>query len=388
LITHPLRERLKIHSSRRDKQGAQVTLHATRKASRSRVDKAGRELVATSDGAQVPEEPLSVINDWRSFHTFPLNSITVVLKQKSRRIQNDALVVQRLKRARSILGKLVREQSMRLTQMQDIGGCRAVFDSVESVYRLKESYLDNKGQYEIVHIDDYIRAPKPSGYRSLHLVLRYKSKKHPQYDNLLLEVQARTLTQHAWATAVETVGAVLGQALKSSEGEESWLSYFQNASLALEYVERPIFTTIIPQSLGTIARNLAALDKKLQVSKKLNSYRDALRATESTLIRKDGYFLLVLLPAQPELQIFYFAKRNAEEAYREYERYERLLPLQPDDPQLPLFPDLANYTGAQAVLVGAESFKSLRDSYPNYYLDTEHFLDNVQRFVHRYRRTP
>lgn len=365
-----------------------MTLHSTTKTSRSRVDKAGRELVAASGDSQVSEESLVIINNWRSFHAFPLNSITVVLKQKARRVQNDALVVQRLKRARSILGKLVRERGMRLTQMQDIGGCRAVFSSVEAVYRLKESYLDNKGQYEIVQIDDYIRAPKRSGYRSLHLILKYKSKKYPQYDNLLLEVQARTLTQHAWATAVETVGAVLGQALKSSEGEEAWLSYFQNASLALEYIEKPIFTTIIPQSLGTIARNLAALDKKLQVSKKLNSYRDALLATENTALRKDGYFLLVLLPAQPELQIFYFAKRNAEDAYREYERYERLLPLQPNDPQLPLFPDLANYTGAQAVLVGAESFKSLRDSYPNYYLDTEHFLDNVQWFVQKYRRAP
>ncbi|MFC5578055.1 RelA/SpoT domain-containing protein [Lysobacter niabensis] len=365
-----------------------MTSPTAKKNSRTRVDRAGRELVAASEGTEVPEESLAVVNDWRSFHAFPLNSITVVLKQKSRRIQDDALVVQRLKRVRSIISKLVLKPSMRLTQMQDIGGCRAVFDSIESVYRLKDSYLDNKGQYEIVHIDDYIRAPKPSGYRSLHLVLKYKSKKYPQYDNLLLEVQARTLTQHAWATAVETVGAVLGQALKSSEGEEAWLSYFQNASLALEYVEKPMFTTIIPDSLGGIARKLVALDKELQVSKKLNSYRDALRATENTALKKDGYFLLVLLPAQPELQIFYFAKKNADEAYREYERYERLLPMQPNDPQLPLFADLANYTGAQAVLVGAESFKSLRESYPNYYLDTEHFLDSIQNFMQRYRRAP
>lgn len=365
-----------------------MTLHSTRKNSRTRIDRAGRELVAASERSEIPEESLAVINNWRSFHTFPLNSITVGLKEKSRRIQEGALVVQRLKRTRSILGKLIREPSMRLTQMQDIGGCRTVFSSIDSVYALKKSYLNHNGQYEVVRIDDYIRSPKPSGYRSLHLVLKYKSKKYPQYDNVFVEVQARTLTQHAWATAVETVGAVLGQALKSSEGEEAWLSYFQNASLALEYVEKPIFTTIIPQSLGAIARNLSALDRKLQVSKKLNSYRAALRATENTALRKDGYFLLVLLPAQPELQISYFSKRNADEAYREYERYERLLPMEPNDPQLPLFAELANYSGAQAVLVGAESFKSLRESYPNYYLDTAHFLDNVEKFVRRYRRAP
>lgn len=365
-----------------------MTLHATKKHSRSRIDRAGRELASETQQGEVLEGALSVLNDWRSFHTFPLNSTTVVLKQKARRIEGEALVVQRLKRARSVLSKLTREPSMRLSQMQDIGGCRAVFTSLDSVYHLKESYLNHQGQYEVVHIADYIRSPKPSGYRSLHIVLRYKSKKYPQYNNVLLEVQARTLTQHAWATAVETVGAVLGQALKSSEGEEAWLSYFQNASLALEYIEKPIFTTIIPQSLGAIARTLARLDKELQVSKKLGSYRDALRATEDKNLKKDGYFLLVLLPAQPELQIFHFAKRNAEDAYREYERYERLLPLAPDNPQIPLFPDLANYTGAQAVLVGAESFKSLRESYPNYYLDTEHFLESIESFVRRYRRAP
>ncbi len=365
-----------------------MTLHAKLAHSRTRIDRAGRELVLAAESSEAAESALTVVNDWRSFHAFPLNSITVVLKQKTRRIQRDALVVQRLKRSRSILAKLVREPSMRLTQMQDIGGCRAVLDTVESVYLLKDSYLNEKGQYQVVHIDDYIRSPKPSGYRSLHLILRYISKKYPEYNNLLLEVQARTLTQHAWATAVETVGAVIGQALKSSEGEENWLSYFQNASLALEYMERPLFTTIIPQSLGSIARKLSALDKKLRVSKKLNSYRAALKATENTSLRKDGYFLLVLLPAQPELQIFYFPKRKAEAAYREYERFERMLPLRSHGPQLPLFPDLVDYSGAQAVLVGAESFKSLRESYPNYYLDTEHFLHSIDQFIKRYRRAP
>jgi hypothetical protein len=344
--------------------------------------------VLAGDDQSSAEAALDVLNEWRSFHTFPLNSITVALRQKSRRIYPDALVVQRLKRARSILAKLVREPSMRLTQMQDIGGGRAVLDSVDSVYLLKESYLGKRGQYEVVHIDDYIRSPKSSGYRSIHLVLKYKSKKYPEYNNLLLEVQIRTRTQHSWATAVETVGAVLGQALKSSEGEATWLSYFQYASLALEYMEKPIFTTIIPHSLGTIARKLLALDHKLQVEKKLNSYRAALRASENLSLRKDGYFLLVLLPAQPELQIFYFAKRNASDAYREYERFERMIPLRVADKQLPLFPDLANYSGAQAVLVGAESFKSLRESYPNYYLDTEHFLRNVEQFIRKYRRAP
>lgn len=363
-----------------------MTLRHKLQYSRTKVDSAGKNLVACNDADALPEPALAALNDWRNFHTFPLNSITVVLKGKARRIQNDALVVERLKRSRSVLAKLMREPSMRLTQMQDIGGCRAVMKSVEDVYRLKESYLNGKGNYDIVHVDDYIRAPKDSGYRSIHLILRYNSKKYPEYNKLLLEIQMRTSVQHAWATAVETVGAVIGQALKSSEGEDRWLKYFQNASLALEYIERPLFTTIIPKSLGDIARQLALLDKELKISEKLHSYRDALKATESKTLPQRGYFLLLLLPAQRELKITYFPTKKAEDAYRAYEEAERMLPRQLGLSQPSLFPELDNYAGAQAVLVGAESFNSLRQCYPNYYLDTDFFLKSIDGFVKSYKR--
>ena len=201
-----------------------MTLRHKLKFSRSRIDAAGKALMAFQSAAltedQLPEQAISALNDWRSFHTFPLNSIAVVLKTKARRLKSDALVVERLKRTRSILAKLVKKGSMRLTQMQDIGGCRAVLDTIDQVYQLTESYRNGRGIYEIVHVDDYISAPKESGYRSIHLILRYHSRKHPEFSKLLLEIQIRTVVQHAWATAVETVGAVIGQALKSSEGEE------------------------------------------------------------------------------------------------------------------------------------------------------------------------
>src|SRR3546814_11345884 len=102
-------------------------------------------------------------------------------------------------------------------------------------------------------------------------------------------------------------------------------------------MEKPIFTTIIPHSLGTIARNFSALDRKPQVGKKLNSYRAALRASENLALKKAGFFLLVLLPAQPELHIFQFATRNAAEAYRDSVTFERMIPLHEANEPLHLF---------------------------------------------------
>lgn len=362
--------------------------HEALKFSRASFDRAGRVLLEKETTQDATESALDVLANWRSSHAFPLNTITMDLRQRVNRVLPTALVVQRLKRTRSILAKLAKEASMRLTQMQDIGGCRAVVETLDEVYKLRDAYRRSKSLHEFVAEDDYIRYPKVSGYRSVHFVYRFKSRSHPEYDKLLFEIQLRTKLQHAWATAVETVGAVIGQALKSSEGEKNWLSYFQNAALALEFSEHPSATAHAAISRGTVARSLAALSKTLQVATKLTAYRNALKATEKLNAKSAGYFLLVLLPDEPALQIFAFSKRNVEAAYREYERYERLLPQYPRGAQLPLFPELADYSGAQAVLVGADSFKSIRESYPNYYLDTDAFLENVERFVRRYRRAP
>jgi Region found in RelA / SpoT proteins len=354
--------------------------------SRTAVDKAGRILAAEMDSLVVTEEAWDLLENWRSKHAFPLGNITMGLRQKVDRLKQSALVVQRLKRSRSILAKLANRSSMRLTQMQDIGGCRAVVANIDAVYALRDQYRSSRSLHEFVTEDDYIANPKLSGYRSLHLVYRFKSKSRPEYDNLLFEIQLRTQTQHAWATAVETVGAVLGQALKSSQGEKDWLSYFQNAGLALERTEQPALSTYAHISKGTVARKLIELDRQLDVRKKLSAYRAALKAAEKLQSKGAGYFLLVLLPEEPGLQVIAFSKRHADDAHREYARYERQLPKHSRTPQIALFPELADYSGAQVVLVGADSFKSIREAYPNYYLDTAVFLEKIDQYVNNYRR--
>ncbi|MDH3695228.1 MAG: RelA/SpoT domain-containing protein, partial [Gammaproteobacteria bacterium] len=86
-------------------------------------------------------------------------------------------------------------------------------------YALQQLYQRSRSCHEFMHEDDYIKTPKMSGYRCLHLVYRFNSETRTDYNGLLVKIQLRTEIQHAWATAVETVGAFLGQALKASEGE-------------------------------------------------------------------------------------------------------------------------------------------------------------------------
>lgn len=53
----------------------------------------------------------------------------------------------------------------------------------------------------------------------------------------MFEVQIRTELQHALATAVEAIGAVLGQALKPSQGADEWLHFFKLSAAAFAYLE-------------------------------------------------------------------------------------------------------------------------------------------------------
>ena len=177
-----------------------------------------------------------VLSNWRACHGYPINTFQATLRQKLRTIDKNAIVAQRLKRAPSVIAKLQRFPTMKLAQMQDIGGLRAVVSSVARVRPLEASYRQSSFKHGLASSKDYIDTPKPDGYRSIHLVYRYVNHRAPAYNDLLLERQLRTRLQHAWATAVETMGTFLGQALKSGQGERPWREFFEVASAALTHV--------------------------------------------------------------------------------------------------------------------------------------------------------
>jgi hypothetical protein len=203
--------------------------------SREQVNIAGKILITEEGVATLGERnaALDVINNWRSSHSFPLQCLKMALRKRARKVDTKAIVAQRLKRLPSIDAKLRHSTWMRLTQMQDIGGCRAIVRSIQSVERLVRRYKEAtsknpKRGHVFHHENDYISHPKDDGYRSYHLVYRYRieGKKNKVYNGLKIEIQIRTSLQHAWATAVETVATFSGQALKARGGTEDWRRFF------------------------------------------------------------------------------------------------------------------------------------------------------------------
>ena len=132
------------------------------------------------------------------------------------------------KRLVSIENKLRRRPNTRATQIQDIGGCRIIVPDIKHVHEMHALYLTSRSHvFKLHRTDDYIEYPKKNtGYRSLHLVYKYNSPQKPPWSNMRVELQIRSVYQHAWATAVEAVSFFTGQDLKAGEGDKGWLRFF------------------------------------------------------------------------------------------------------------------------------------------------------------------
>jgi putative GTP pyrophosphokinase len=105
----------------------------------------------------------------------------------------------------SIADKLRRE-SIRLSQMQDISGCRVVVDDEvrqdETVAWLKSTFVE---------VSLFDRRETPShGYRAVHVVVRH--------DGMPIEIQIRTVLQHRWAELSEKLSDVVHPSVKYGNG--------------------------------------------------------------------------------------------------------------------------------------------------------------------------
>ena len=335
---------------------------------RGEVDRAGGLLVrnGVAPDVLVVGQALDVINNWRSSHSFPLNTFQMALRKRASSVCEHPIVAQRLKRVPSIIGKLRRFPSMKLSRMQDVGGARAVLPCIDDVDELREAYRRSRAKHELAGQKDYAREPKASGYRGIHLVYRYRSDKKPQYRGLQIELQLRTRRQHAWATAVETVGTFLGQSLKSSEGRRDWLRFFELVGSGFARVEGLPVTSNVPDTPEALLAATRAAARRLQVKEKLQAYGAALQVTERQKeLRGHRYFLLALQPARGVLTIRAYRDWALADATRDYLQEEKSLAV----------------TGGETVLVSSDSLESLRRAYPNYFLDTRTFVEEMDSLL-------
>jgi putative GTP pyrophosphokinase len=215
-----------------------VVSFAVAELSGSQVRKAGKVLRAWNPASQVititPEMEAAwvTLQKFRALHSLPLIKANNGLRSRLKTVGiARPRVSQRLKRMPTIISKLFREPTMQLNTMQDIAGCRAVLETMQQLRTAQKRYEPE----HIVRTDDYVAEPRASGYRGLHLIVRYTDVEDVPR---CVEVQLRTKVQHEWAFTVEQWGGRIDSELKSGEGPEEVLKLLRLASEAMALEEK------------------------------------------------------------------------------------------------------------------------------------------------------
>ena len=110
----------------------------------------------------------------------------------------------RIKTPESIVKKLKRygrETSIvnMVKYINDIAGVRLICSFTSDIYQLAEM-IGNQSDLKVLSIKDYIKNPKPNGYRSLHLILSVPIFLSNEKKYMNVEVQFRTIAMDFWAS--------------------------------------------------------------------------------------------------------------------------------------------------------------------------------------------
>lgn len=110
----------------------------------------------------------------------------------------------RVKSMESILGKMDRK-GLQLSlesiveNLTDIAGVRVICHYVDDIYEVA-NLLKSHADVEVIKETDYIKNPKPNGYRSLHLVVKIPVYFVEGMAKMPVEIQIRTMAMNFWAS--------------------------------------------------------------------------------------------------------------------------------------------------------------------------------------------
>jgi ppGpp synthetase/RelA/SpoT-type nucleotidyltranferase len=309
---------------------------------------------AVRTGRQLSPEEVQALDAWRRAHKYVLNTFQAILRNRTKGTQ--IVVAQRLKRRSTIVDKLFRESKMQLARMDDLAGCRMIFPDIKTLRAFRADLLKARFNHRVrndVSKYDYIANPKRSGYRGIHDIYEYnpQSKKGAPFKGLLLEVQYRTLAQHAWATAVEVVSRITENQPKFDRGDERHKEFFR---LTSEIIARTVEgTTSVYGEISNeeLLKRFEAIDAEINLVRMLRGLHTIYEGGP------DGGNIILQFSENGQLTIH--KVEDDEKATEEYFRLEKSAPK--DD----------------IVLVNADTFEDVRSAYRNYFSDPQDFLRYV-----------
>ena len=320
------------------------------------------------------------VSSWRGLHETPLQRLNSSLRTKLKKLVNSPeykldesyVVSRRLKRMPSIEAKLRRFNNMQLSRIEDIGGLRVVLKDMRHIRVFLEDLEYYKGKaktFIITRERNYIDPEddcdiKKDGYKSYHQIYKYLNG---DLAGLKIELQIRTILQHAWATAVETLGIIEKTPFKSGKGDQDYKEFFTLVSVAFSHLEK---TSVLQEykkySLEDICKKIQDLNNRLKVIEYLKTFS----VTHDKFEDSKHYYVMRLDIDNQMVRISSYDKRDFEAAELKYKDYEQEVERE--------------QWNWEVVLISINDIKKLKMAYPNYFLDAKKFVEKLGSLLSKY----
>jgi ppGpp synthetase/RelA/SpoT-type nucleotidyltranferase len=184
--------------------------------SKSQVDRLGDRLKK----GKIEEADLRMLDQYRRSYAEAYESVVGAIRREL-----SLEPTGRPAKSTTSIAEKLRRESIRLTQIQDIAGCRLLATDIANQNQVIQS-LSNL--FEDVTIVD--RRQQPShGYRAVHVIVRYWGK--------LIEIQVRTELQHLWAELSERYSDIVNPAIKYGAGDKETQTMLEIASSLVLSIE-------------------------------------------------------------------------------------------------------------------------------------------------------
>lgn len=114
------------------------------------------------------------------------------------------MIKSRIKRPESIAAKLERQGhdvtiDAIINNLNDVAGVRVICEFVDDIYEVADMFI-RQDDITLIEVKDYIKNPKPNGYRSYHMIIEVPVFFADRKQMMRVEVQFRTIAMDFWAS--------------------------------------------------------------------------------------------------------------------------------------------------------------------------------------------
>lgn len=315
----------------------------------------------------VDAEDEKIIENRRASHAHVLNTWQAVLRGRVKKSKYNIVFAQRQKRLNTIYDKFRRWPNIPFSTMQDIAGCRLIFENIEELEHFrKELKVTRSMKHILLKISDYIHRPKQSGYRGIHEIYEYHTQQRPnrstKWDGLKIEIQYRTITQHIWATGVEIADCLTNGRIKYSAGNEDYLTFFKLVSEMFARVYEHMTSCLPRKSNIELVNEFKQIESKIHLLSRLKAAK--LANINDSLKSGNNIILDQFITKKQAVQINIEAFKSLAYAQKRYFELEQNNPTH--DIVLVRANDIDNRT-------------SIKNAYRNYFINTKDFVHMVEQ---------